>query len=619
MAHVKDMGELTGHRVLVVGAEDEGAQNAFLLTPGISAPERTTFKRAYTMLEDARFSGVPYTAVLLHIVNAAPSDLRHQVEQLWKSDEALQVLLCFEGEDSAFAELQRTFSGLANVMLLRESVLPQLKEECLRMLSARWHALRKNAERDEQLLQLRTALLEMEAAKEQAETAALQDPLTKLPNRRLFQSRLSLAIKHAERTPGYLCALLYLDIDRFKIINDSLGHLAGDEMLVGVAKLLESCLRRNAEPGFRSGSEDIVARLGGDEFAIFLDNIRDTSDALRIADRISEKLKSPIVLRGTPVAVTASIGVALSASHYTSADSMLRDADIAMYRAKAAGRDGCVLFDESMHVQALERLHREFALRQALDRQEFFICYQPIVSLRDGRVDVIEALLRWRNREQGVLIPSEFMPLAEETGLMVPIGAWALSEACREAARWRQGHPERNRLGVCVNISARQLAQPDFATLVRRILLETGLPGSALRLELSEPVAMAQPERMIPVLKDLQDLGVHLSIDDFGTGYSSLEQLQRYTMDTLKVDKNFILRMETDDRVLNIVRTIVTLARNLGMTSVGEGAETVGQIKLLQEMGCDYAQGHALARPLDANGLHDLMAALPEMKLPLPQ
>ena len=615
MARVKDKGELTGHRVLVVGAEATCAQCA----PNGFTTEHATLLHAKSLISDALFSGTPYTTVLLHAVCTPSTELRQQIEHLWSADEALQVLVCSADDDAAFAELQQAISADDNVMLLREPVLPQLKDECLRVLGARWRAQRQTAEREEQLRQLRIALQEMESAKEQAEIASLQDPLTRLPNRRLFQSHLSLAINHAERTPGYLCALLYLDIDRFKIINDSLGHLAGDEMLVGVAKLLENCLRRNLEPGFRTGGEDIVARLGGDEFAIFLDNIRDASDALRIADRISEKLRTPIQLRGTPVSVTVSIGVALSASHYTSADNMLRDADIAMYRAKAAGRDSCVLFDESMHVQALERLHREFELRQALDRQEFFICYQPIVSLRDGHVDVIEALLRWRNHERGVLLPEDFMPLAEETGLMVPIGAWALSEACREAARWRQGHPERNQLGVCVNISARQLAQPDFAILVRRILLETGLQGSALRLELSEPVAMAEPERMVPVLKDLQELGVHLSIDDFGTGYSSLEQLQRYTMDTLKVDKNFIQGMEKDNRILNIVRTIVTLARNLGMFSVAEGTETVGQIKLLQEMGCDYAQGHALARPLDASGLHELMNALPDLNLPLPK
>jgi diguanylate cyclase (GGDEF)-like protein len=568
---------------------------------------------------EARFEGVPYSVAVLHSGSLAMAPLRHQLEELWNADEELQILVHSASTDGEFAGLQKSLGGAESLILLSESVAPDVEEQCLRVLHARWLALRAAAASAEELRETRAALLEMATAKEQAETAALQDPLTKLPNRRLFQSRLSLAIKHTERTPGYLCGLLYLDIDRFKIINDSLGHLAGDELLVGVAKLLENCLRRNSDPGFRVGSEDIVARLGGDEFAIFLDNIRDTSDALRIAERISEKLRTPIMLRGTPVAVTVSIGVALSASHYTSADSMLRDADIAMYRAKAAGRDACVLFDESMHAQALERLHREFELRKALDRREFFVCYQPIASLRDGHVEQIEALLRWRTRERGILIPEEFLPLAEETGLMIPVGAWALREACNEAARWRSDYPSGADIGVCVNISGRQLAQPDFAVLVRRILLDSGLSGRALRLEVSETVAMTYPERMEPVLEQLQELGVHLSIDDFGTGYSSLRQLQRFTMDTLKVDKNLILTMEEDNRILNIVRTIVALAHNLGMTSVAEGTETVSQVKLLQEMGCDCAQGHALARPLDVAGLHELLAARPELKLPLPK
>jgi len=619
MAQVKDLGELRGRRVLVIGAGAQGESHASLSNPSGDSEDYATFSQARDRVAEARFEGVPFSVVVLHAAALAPEPLRRQLEELWRADKELQILVRTAATDGEFAALQNSLGSAENMILLTESVTTAIEEQCLRVLHSHWQAKRASADSAEQLRETRAALLEMATAKEQAETAALQDPLTKLPNRRLFQSRLSLAIKHTERTPGYLCALLYLDIDRFKIINDSLGHLAGDELLVGVAKLLESCLRRSSEPGFRTGSEDIVARLGGDEFAIFLDNIRDTSDALRIAERISEKLRTPIMLRGTPVAVTVSIGVALSASHYNSADSMLRDADIAMYRAKAAGRDACVLFDESMHAQALERLHREFELRKALDRQEFFVCYQPIASLRDGRVEQIEALLRWRTRERGILIPEEFLPLAEETGLMVPVGAWALREACNEAARWRADYPSGADIGVCVNISGRQLAQPDFAILVRRILLDSGLSGSALRLELSETVAMAHPERMAPVLKHLQELGVHLSIDDFGTGYSSLRQLQRFTMDTIKVDKNLILSMEEDNRILNIVRTIIALAHNLGMTSVAEGTETVNQVKLLQEMGCDCAQGHALARPLDAAGLHELLAARPELKLPLPQ
>jgi diguanylate cyclase (GGDEF)-like protein len=462
--------------------------------------------------------------------------------------------------------------------------------------------------------ELKAVIQELETAKKQAEIDALQDPLTKLPNRRLFQGRLTLAIKHAERTPGYLCALLYLDIDRFKIVNDSLGHLAGDELLMGVARILESCLRGATETSGRTGQEDFVARLGGDEFAIFLDNIHDASDALRIADRIGEKLSAPFVIRGKQIPVTVSIGIAVSSTHYASAENMLRDADTAMYRAKAAGRNGCILFDESMHLSAVKRLYRESEMRQAFDKREFFLCYQPIFSLSDRKIEVVEALLRWRSPTSGILLPEDFIHLAEETGLIVPLGAWALREACEQIGRWRLDISKNFPLTVGVNISSRQLAHPSFAATVKQILQDCNIESRYLRLELSESVAMGT-DRHAPVLSDLQELGVRLSIDDFGTGYSSLRYLHRYSVDTLKIDRGLVASMERDQRDRNIVRTIISLAHNLQMKAVAEGVETPGQAELLTIMGCDYVQGHLFARPMNAQGVTSWLMDNPSLYL----
>jgi len=576
-------------------------------------------------LQQGRDDGTPYALVFVDIRMPMGWDGIETISHLWDADPDLQVVICTAFSNYNWRDIERCLGHSDNLGILKKPFTPFEVTQLVHALTAKWSSIQQARARHEELdrlveertEELHSVIRQLEAAKELAEVAALQDPLTKLPNRRLLQSRLGMAIKHAERTPDYLCALLYLDIDRFKIVNDSLGHLVGDELLICVANLLESCLRRSPEPIYREGGEDIVARLGGDEFAIFLDNIRDVSDALRIADRIADKLLTPFIIGDKTVSVTVSIGVALSASHYTSADIMLRDADTAMYRAKANGRGDCVLFDESMHTHAVERLFKEAELRQAYDRHEFFVTYQPIVSLADGRIEVIEALLRWRSPSRGILIPEDFMPLAEETSFIVPIGAWALRQACIEACNWHKFFGNATPLTVGVNISSRQLSQPDFPRLVKQILDETGLDGEYLRLELTERVAMDSPELTAPVLSELQDLGVRLSINDFGTGYSSLKYLHRFSVDTLKIDQYFIDKMQHDQRNLEIVRTIVSLAHNLQMKVVAEGAETAEQVALLSAMNCDYAQGHVFAKPMEPSELASFLDSTPGFRVPL--
>jgi diguanylate cyclase (GGDEF)-like protein len=445
-------------------------------------------------------------------------------------------------------------------------------------------------------------------AKEEAETAALQDSLTKLPNRLVFHQRLSVALERVARLPGYHCAVLYLDLDQFKLVNDSLGHQAGDELLVEVGHRLQASLRSGESPVPFLEPQDLVARLGGDEFAILLEGIHNTADTLHVAERVREALSAPLQLRGKDVQVTASVGITTSTDGEATADSMLREADTAMYRAKAGKRGMHVIFDEAMHARAVDRLQLESDMLLALKRNEFLLHYQPILSLQHDRIIGFEALLRRQSPQRGLVSPATIIPVAEETGLIVPIGAWVLREACQELKRcevWSQpGEP----LTMSVNLSARQLMQPDLVEMIARTLSETGVSGHALNLELTESIAMQDPERTAAIVEELRVLGVRTSIDDFGTGYSSLDYLHRFAADTLKIDRHFVARMQGDLRSRNIVRTIVSLAHNMHMNVVAEGAEQAHEISMLREMDCDCVQGFYFSRPVPAEDIGSLLA-----------
>ncbi|MGA2989928.1 MAG: EAL domain-containing protein [Candidatus Korobacteraceae bacterium] len=449
---------------------------------------------------------------------------------------------------------------------------------------------------------------ELKEAKKAAETAALQDPLTKLPNRRLFYNRLNLSLQRVERHKTYLCAVLYLDLDDFNIVNDSLGHDVGDELLMEVANRLEACLRRTDLVSRFPGGEDLVVRLGGDEFAILLDDIREPIDALRVADRIAERLQQPFHLRGMELLVTACMGITTSDRRYASPEDMLRDADTAMNRAKADGRGKRVVFDETMHRWAVARLHLESELRQAVERREFVLYYQPIVSLRDKRIVSFEALLRWRSPQRGLVQPNVFISVAEQIGLIIPIGTWVLKQACIQLCRWQEHLSYEPPLSVSVNVSAKQFAEPEFVNIVKRTLQETGVEARNLCLELTESVAMEEPDRTSNMLKELQHLGVRLSIDDFGTGFSSLDHLHRLSFDTLKIDRRFVAGMVEDQRNQKIVNTIIGLGHTLQMKIVAEGAETVEQLTLLDAMACDCVQGYIFSRPLEPAELEGWMS-----------
>lgn len=416
---------------------------------------------------------------------------------------------------------------------------------------------------------------------------ALHDALTGLPNRALFMDRLRTAMARLRRRPTHLFAALFLDLDRFKVVNDSLGHMAGDQFLVQIGRVLQATLR----------AEHTVARLGGDEFAILLDDLDDKDDARRVVERIFHALETPIRVSGQDIFATMSIGIAYAGAQYESAEDMLRDADTAMYQAKTTGKARFQIFDESMHKRAVGLLKLEHSLRRATERNEFLLHYQPIVSLEGEKTAGFEALVRWNHPERGIVGPYEFIHLAEETGLIFRIGSWTLREACEWLARGSPALPDH--LTVNVNLSGRQFSQGDLIEEVQRALSETGLSADRLKLEITESVIMENPEMAVDLLRRLKGLGTHLCIDDFGTGYSSLSYLLRFPADTLKIDRSFVNNLGKGGREQDIVGAIVSLARSLDMDVVAEGVETAEQRDILRALGCRYGQGYLFARPLD--------------------
>ena len=442
---------------------------------------------------------------------------------------------------------------------------------------------------------------QLQESKDHFRHAAFHDALTNLPNRTLLTENLKFVIERAKNSEDYQFAVLFLDLDRFKNVNDSLGHTIGDQLLIAMARRLESCIRE----------VDMVARLGGDEFAILLDGIPNATEATNMARRIQERLSTPFNLSGHEVFTTTSVGIALSSTGYDHPENMLRDADTAMYRAKAQGKACYEVFDKGMHTHAVYLLQMENDLRRALDREEFCVYYQPIVALGTGQLAGFEALIRWNHPERGFVNPSDFIPLAEDTGLIVPIGQWILKRACRQLAKWQWQSASNRNLFMSVNLSSKQVAQSDLVGEIRETLAETNIEAKHLKLELTESAVMDNADRAVRLLKELKALGVQLSIDDFGTGYSSLGYLHRFPVNTLKIDRSFVGRIGEAAENIEIVRTIVSLAENMGMDVVAEGVETLSQLSQLRKLNCQYGQGYLFSRPVDADSVTGWIARKP--------
>jgi diguanylate cyclase (GGDEF)-like protein/PAS domain S-box-containing protein len=428
---------------------------------------------------------------------------------------------------------------------------------------------------------------------------AMHDSLTGLANRALFVDRLERVLAHARRRKHHNYAVVFLDLDRFKVINDTLGHLVGDDVLKVIADRLETSLRKG----------DTIARFGGDEFVVLLDHLADVGEATKIADRIQAEMQAPITIGTHQIHTSVCMGITLSTAGYTQAEEVLRDADTALYRAKQAGRARYEVFDPSMHAEAVAILQLELDLRGALERSEFSLHYQPIISLESQAVTGFEALVRWSHPTRGLLMPDQFIPLAEETGIIVPLGFWIIEEACRRLHEWDPPEASATPLRMSINLSARQIVQPDLVERIDEIVATIGVDPARLNLEVTESALMADAEATAAVLRRLKSRGIGIAIDHFGTGYSSLSYLHHFPVDTLKIDPSFVARMKTDGNLAELVHVITTLARNLGMTAVAEGVETSAQLDDIADIGCDLGQGFLFAQPMPAEQVAEWLAA----------
>ncbi len=475
----------------------------------------------------------------------------------------------------------------------------QHKNGLTRWMLVRGLAVSSPTGKPQRLAGSQTDITEKKAAEAQLRYDSCHDSLTGLANRRLFMERLEEVIARTD-DKNYLFAVLFLDIDRFKVVNDTLSHKVGDRLLVAVARALESCVR----------PEDTVARLGGDEFTVLLDNIKGIDNATQAAERIQNQLSLPFNIGGNEVFGTVSIGIALSSNGYKQAEDILRDADMTMYNVKTHRNGGqhYQIFDPNLHSKAMGMLQLENDLRGALGRQEFVLCYQPIVSLKNFRLVGFEALIRWQHPERGLVSPVQFIPMAEATGLINAIGYWTLEEACRQLKFWQEQFPGKPSLTISVNLSTKQFTQADLLDQIEKALQITGLESRFLKLEITESVLVENAERVNAMLVKMQQMGVRLSLDDFGTGYSSLSYMHSFPIDTLKIDRSFVTGVDTELGKIEIIRTVVGLAWNLGMDTIAEGVETKTQMYQLKSLKCNSAQGYYFSRPLDVKAAVALIA-----------
>lgn len=536
-------------------------------------------------LKQAISDGRQYSVAFVDMRMPPGWDGLQTIQRLWEVDPDLQVVICSAYSDYSWDEISAKLGLTDRLLILKKPFDPAEVSQLAIALSEKW-SLRREAklkmEQLEQMVNERT----MELTR-----LALHDKLTGLANRSLFMDRLGKAVKRAAESKDYQYAVLFLDFDRFKLINDSLGHDAGDKVLKGVAERLTAALEL-AGPAV---GDAVAARLGGDEFTVLIDGASNL-DADAFADTLLRLLATPYLIEGRDVHCTASIGLTTSSLGYASAEDAVRDADTAMYNAKAAGKARYVVFDRKMHEAAVTRLEMENELRLALDRDQLKLEYQPIVCLETGRLHGFEALVRWHHPVRGIVPPNEFIPCAEEIGLIRPMGLWILSRACEQLKQWSDRHPEQ-RLTMSVNLSPQQLRSPELLTQIAEVLTRTEIDPACLILELTETAMISDAETAIRMMNGIRELGVHLHLDDFGTGYSSLSSLHRFPLSGLKIDRSFMTSLSERHNYVAVVHAIISLAKHLNMRLIAEGVETEAQIALLRSMQCDLAQGYFFLRP----------------------
>lgn len=493
------------------------------------------------------------------------------------------------------------------------------KDASWRILESTASAIRNARGEVEKLVIINRDITDRKRAEEELAHNSLHDPLTGLPNRRLFLDRLRRAAQRARRHPDYKYAVLFVDIDGFKVFNDTMGHAAGDQFIVEIGQRLSSCLRSDdtiARPKGNLPLDDaILSRLGGDEFTILVEGIGDASDAMRVAKRMQDAIAKPFLAEAREIFVSASVGIALStpptdaASGETAEEDLLRDADTAMHRAKHLGRSRCEIFDTAMHTRAVNQLQLETDLRKAVEQRQFQAYYQPIFDLNTGRIVNFEALLRWSHPAEGIVLPARFIHTLEATGLIVPIGRWMLDEACRQAKLWQSRYPLHSALGISVNVSAKQFAHPALVSDVQCAIRDSGLDPSCLHLEITESMAMADANLTASVLAQLRHIGVRITVDDFGTGHSSLGRLRVFPVDTLKIDRSFVETMLADRSSLDIIRLVIALAHSMDLQLTAEGIEIASQANHLKDLGCEFGQGYLFSKPVEAKAAEELLAS----------
>lgn len=541
-------------------------------------------------VDRAKKAGNPFAVAFVDMRMPPGWDGLQTIQELWEVDPDLQVVICSAFSDYSWDEIISKLGLSDRLLILKKPFDPAEVLQIAIALSEKW-ALRLEAN-------LKMGQLEQMVNERTVELTrmAMQDKLTGLGNRAQFTERLTHAIESAKQSQDFAFAVLFLDFDRFKVINDSLGHNAGDCILRGVAQRISAAVNIFDPPG----NNTLAARLGGDEFTILLSGHPDKLDPIAFANHLLSILLMPYEIDGHSICCTASIGITSSQNRYNTAQEALRDADTAMYHAKATGKARYVLFDRKMHESAVTRLELENDLRHAIERNELLLHYQPIIGLSSGELEGFEALVRWKHPRRGMVPPMEFIPCCEDIGLIIPMGMWILNRACQQLKQWQARHPQHRKLTMSVNLSAKQLKSPDLTRQITEVLNSTGIEPSSLILEITESDMVSDLDASIDVLRHIREIGVGLHLDDFGTGYSSLSSLHRLPLKGLKIDRSFMINLSQRRDYLAVVNAIISLARTLGMTLTAEGIETPDQITMLQTLECDYAQGYYFSRPLDA-------------------
>ncbi len=553
----------------------------------------------------------PYALAFVDMRMPPGWDGLETIDHLWRVDPHLQIVICTAYSDYSWEDIVQRFGYNDRLLLLKKPFDNAEVSQAACALTEKWQLAdqsRQDMDKLEELVGRRTEELrqsnehlqrqiaEREGADQRLRHAAFHDALTGLPNRALLLDRLQQCLARRQRHPSEQHAVLFLDLDNFKLVNDSLGHMVGDKLLVGVANRLLQTVR-SSDSVARAESE-LTIRLGGDEFVILLENMSHPRDALTVAERVQHELAAPFRIADQDITVATSIGIALTGDDAWTAEGLLRAADTAMYRAKSAGKARFAVFDHEMHAAVTRRLQLENDLRRALDQQQFVLVYQPIVHLASGRVHACEALLRWNHPEHGLINPKDFVPVAEETGLIVPLGGWVLSEACGQLRRWNQQREASERLRINVNLSKKQLFQAHFVRDLAALLRQLDIEAGQVNLEITESLISESPRDITTTLRQLERLGIGLHMDDFGTGQSSLAALHEFPLHVLKLDQGFIQSMHKSKRYGAVVQAVVQLAHNLDMQVVAEGIETDDQLQQLIRLGCDYGQGFFFSRPV---------------------